>query len=73
MNFLAASILWLGVFQGFENTSAFPKPFQQPGISSTTSVMFSIKGNVIRVGYIQPLQKEGYGPALQIGVSRRIW
>lgn len=66
-------VTWLGLFQGFENTSAFPHPFRQPGISSTTAVMFGIKGSTIRVGYIHPLQHEGYGPALQIGVSRRIF
>lgn len=73
MGVIAPWFVWLGLFVGMENTSAFPKPFQQPGITSTTSVMFNAKANTARVGYIHPLQHGGYGPALQIGVSRRLF
>ena len=70
---MAGLIVWLGLFIGIENTSAFPAPFQQPGLSQTVSAMFLVKSNTVRIGYIQPLQKTGYGPALQIGVSRRLF
>lgn len=73
MGFLTLPIVWLGLFFGVENTSAFPSPFQQPGLTTTTAVLFDISKNTVRIGYIHPIQKGGYGPALQIGVSRRIF
>lgn len=73
MGVITPWFVWLGLFVGMENTSAFPAPFQQPGLTSTTSVMFNVKDNTFRIGYIHPLQRNGYGPALQIGVSRRLF
>lgn len=66
-------IVWLGLFAGIENTSAFPQVLQQPGMSATVAGMFAVNANVVRVGYIQPLQSGGYGPALQIGVARKLF
>ena len=66
-------IVWLGLFVGMENSSAFPAPLQQPGLTMTTAALVGVKDTTIRVGYILPLQKNGYGPALQIGFSKKLF
>ena len=70
---LALVISWQGLFAGVEQTAWWRTPLAQPGVSATIVGFVGIGKVSLRVGYIQPLQKHGLGPSLQVGASVRIF
>lgn len=70
---LASWVVWQGLFASVEQTALWRTPFAQPGISASATALVGVQRISFRVVYIQPLQREGYGPALQVGASVRIF
>lgn len=64
---------WQGLWLGMEQTAPWRTPFLQPGVSASATGIVSVKRLSLRVVYIQPLQRDGYGPALQVGGSVRLF
>ena len=70
---LATLLSWQGLFVSVEQTAMWNRPLKQPGITASAAAMVGLKKATIRVVYLQPLQKHGYGPAVQVGVSVRVF
>lgn len=70
---LSAWLTWHGCYVGVEQTAHWQTPFQQPGISASVTALVGVKRASARVVYIQPLQIGGFGPALQFGISMRVF
>jgi hypothetical protein len=67
------SLIWLGLFLSIEQTAHWQTPLAQPGLSSSVAAVVSIGKANVRAVYLQPLQSGGYGPAVQVGVSWRLF
>jgi hypothetical protein len=73
VNLLASLLVWQGLFVGVENTAPVRTPLIQPAMSSSATALVGIGRFSVRAVYIQPLQRGGYGPALQVGISTRVF
>ena len=69
---MGLAIVWLGLFVGVEQTGLWRSPFQQPGLSESVTALVGVGQVTVRAVYIQPLQRH-VGPALQVGVSVRVF
>ena len=71
---LFPSLVWLGLFLGVEQTALWRTPFAQPGLTADATAVIAVGSRTTaRIVYLQPLQHGGYGPAVQIGVSVKVF
>jgi hypothetical protein len=73
MNLFGALVLWQGLFVGAEHTAPVRTPLLQPSVSASATALVSVGRVTTRAVYIQPLQARGYGPAMQVGFSVRLF
>ena len=69
----AGWLTWQGLFVGVAQTNVVRHPFGQPGVSVSALAVASIGKVNMSVLWIQPVQRNGYGPALQFGASVRVF
>ena len=67
------SIFWVGLYLGIAQTGLWQTPLAQPGLLLDVTAVVKVGPVYPRVLVLVPLQKDGYGPALQIGASVRLF
>ena len=65
--------MWQGLFVGVEQTAMWRTPLAQPGITASAVALVGVGRVSVRAVYLQPLQSGGYGPAVQFGISTRLF
>jgi hypothetical protein len=67
------AVTWQGLFAGVEQTAYWRQPFKQPGLTASVVALVGVNRVSLRVVYLQPLQRGGFGPAVQLGASVKVF
>jgi hypothetical protein len=70
---MTSPLVWLGLFLSLNQTAPIARPFAQPGLAAEATAVVGIGKLTLTTIYVQPVQRDGVGPLLSIGLGVRVF